>query len=71
MMVQSETQGGTGFIVSETKVLTAAHLVGDEARVLVIFPGSGTRTSGPVTATDSRLDLRSSRSMGSRAEVVA
>ena len=55
--VASSTQGGGGFIVSETQILTAAHVVGRVATVSVRFPHLGERRTGHVAAVDLQLDI--------------
>ncbi|PZC44947.1 MAG: serine protease, S1-C subfamily, contains C-terminal PDZ domain [Chloroflexi bacterium] len=55
--VASSTQGGGGFIVSETQILTAAHVVGRDATVSVRFPHLGERRTGRVAAVDLQLDI--------------
>ena len=55
--VASSTQGGGGFIVSDTKILTAAHVVGADTTVALRFPHLNTRRTGRVTAVDTVLDV--------------
>ena len=55
--IASSTQGGGGFIVSDTQILTAAHVVGRDATVSVRFPELGARRIGRVTAVDNQLDI--------------
>ena len=55
--VGSSTQGGGGFIVSDTEILTAAHVVGRDTIVSVRFPHLNERRTGRVTAVDTVLDV--------------
>ena len=54
--VASSGQAGGGFIISDTQVLTAAHVVGTDLTVSVRFPGQNS-IAGRVTARDTRLDV--------------
>ena len=55
--IASSTQGGGGFIVSNTQILTAAHVVGRDTTVTVRFPHLGEVRRGRVSATDTALDI--------------
>ena len=54
--LQNPRLTGSGFVVSPTQILTAAHVVDGFSQVTVWFPG-GARRTGRVTAVHDSLDL--------------
>ncbi len=54
--IQTSDSAGSGAVVAEGKILTAAHVVGDAAEVTVWF-SNGARRTGLVTARDKQLDV--------------
>ena len=56
VLVSDEFRSGSGFIVSETQILTNAHVVGGAASVTVRFR-NGEEQQGLVTAIDGPLDV--------------
>ena len=54
--LQTATHAGSGFVVSQTQLLTSAHVVEGYTQLTVWFPG-GEQRPGWVTAVDETLDI--------------